>query len=397
MHSQAAQILRACGGFMTRSIARRLASGLAAVLALVAVSGGALLSSAGEAYALTNCDVSDNSIDAEEAAFLTLINNYRAQNGLGTLTMSTNLNRGSTWGVVDMGTNNYFSHTDSLGRSPSQRAIDCGYPQGAGENIAAGTLRDTAAEVFEAWRTSPGHNSNMLNASYKQIGIARYWGSGSTYGWYWGTLLGTTDDGTSGGGTAPAPAAPTLTKATVTSPGNGATLPGASTSFAWTAGSGADEYFFYAGTSQGANNIYGNSTGLNRGVTLNNLPTNGSTVYIRLWTRFGSSWQFSDTTYRAATVSVGTVQTKATILTPAPGTTIGRSATFQWAPGAGASEFFFYAGTSPGSNNLYGRSANLNTIVSLTNLPGNGQTVYVRLWTRFGSTWQYNDYTYTSW
>lgn len=152
------------------------------------------------AAALTNCSVTHDGNDSEELAFLTLINNYRQANGLGTLTISTNLNRGSAWMTEDLATNNYFSHTDSLGRSAYQRGIDCGYPTGAGENLAAGGAWSSASAAFTAWQNSPGHNANMLGSYYKQIGIGRYYKSGSQYGWYWATTFGTTDDGTGGGG-----------------------------------------------------------------------------------------------------------------------------------------------------------------------------------------------------
>ena len=78
-----------------------------------------------------------------------------------------------------MADKSYFSHTDSLGRSPEVRGRDCGTRTGIGENIAAGTVRDTAQEAFDAWKASSGHNNNMLYASYKQIGIARHYRSGS--------------------------------------------------------------------------------------------------------------------------------------------------------------------------------------------------------------------------
>lgn len=152
------------------------------------------------AGALTNCEVTHDGNDSEELAFLTLINNYRSQNGLGALTISTNLNRGSAWMTEDLATNNYFAHTDSLGRSAYQRAIDCGYPSGAGENLAAGGAWSSAQAAFNAWQNSPGHNANMLGQYYKQIGIARFYQTGSQYGWYWATTFGTTDDGTGGGG-----------------------------------------------------------------------------------------------------------------------------------------------------------------------------------------------------
>jgi hypothetical protein len=152
------------------------------------------------AYAITNCTVADFSLDAEELAFLGLINQYRQDNGLNALTISTNLNRAAHWMAWDLGTTPNWSHTDSLGRSPYQRAIDCGYPQGAGENLAAGSNWSTAQSAFNAWKNSAGHNANMLNSFYRQIGIARVHVPGSPYGWYWVTNFGSTDDGTGGGG-----------------------------------------------------------------------------------------------------------------------------------------------------------------------------------------------------
>lgn len=166
------------------------------------------------ASAITNCTVTHDGNDSEELAFLGLINTYRSQNGLGALSISTNLNRGSAWMAQDLADNNYFAHTDSLGRSPYSRGIDCGYPSGAGENLAAGGAWSTAAAAFQAWQTSPGHNSNMLGQYYQQIGIARYFKAGSQYGWYWATTFGATNDGTGGGGAGPT-ATPTRTNTPV--------------------------------------------------------------------------------------------------------------------------------------------------------------------------------------
>lgn len=387
-----------------------LAGAVAALAMLVAGFAGIGLNK--PAGALTNCSVADNSIDGEEQAFLGLINTYRAQNGLGALSMSTNLNRASTWMAADMGQKNYFSHTDSLGRSPSTRAVDCGYPQGAGENIAAGTNWSTASAVFAAWQGSAGHNANMLNGSYRQIGISRVFTSGSTYGWYWVTDFGTTNDGTSGGGGTTNPTAtPTRPAATATptqppansgpasvsSPAPGSTLPGASATFSWSPVSGGLEYFFYAGTSSGANNITGRSTGTATSTTVTNLPTTGGTVYVRLWTRFASGWQYRDVTYTAANAGSGgggSSSQKAAMTSPAPGSRLGTSATFSWTTGSGAAEYFFYLGTAPGSNNLLGRSMGTSTSISLSGLPTGGQPLYVRLWTRLATGWTYTDYTY---
>jgi uncharacterized protein YkwD len=150
-------------------------------------------------------------LDSEEQAVLTLINNYRAANGLGALSLNAELNASSDWMSNDMAAKNYFSHTDSLGRDPFQRMAAFGYNYNTwkGENLAAGV--DTAQAAFNLWKGSPGHNANMLNGNFKVIGIARAYGGNSTYGWYW-----TTDFG--GQGSAPPPPAPTPTPAPTSPP-----------------------------------------------------------------------------------------------------------------------------------------------------------------------------------
>ncbi|MBA4180084.1 MAG: hypothetical protein C0506_05790 [Anaerolinea sp.] len=190
-----------------------LALGMTVLGALLLALGG-LAQRSEQARALTNCDVADFSLDGEEQAFLGLINTYRIQNGLGALVTSTNLNRAAAWMSNDMGVNARFSHTDSLGRAPYTRAQDCGYIAGAGENLAAGTSWSSAQSVMDAWKASPGHNSNMLTSYYQQIGIARVNVPGSPYGWYWTTKFGAANDGTGG---APPPAnTPTPAPATAT-------------------------------------------------------------------------------------------------------------------------------------------------------------------------------------
>lgn len=378
---------------------RRFAAAAFGLCAIATAGGAAAIIDQRPASALTNCTVSDLSIDGEETAFLGLINQYRAQSGLGALTISTNLNRAASWMVVDLATKNYFAHTDSLGRSPSTRAVECGYPTGAGENLAAGTIRDTAQEAFDAWKTSAGHNANMLTASYKQIGIARFYGASSTYGWYWGTSFGNVDDGTGGGATPPPPPPPvvTATRAAITSPANGSTLAGASATFNWAAGSGALEYFLYAGTTAGANNLYGASQGLALSRTLAGLPTNGSTVHLRLWTRSASGWAFNDYTYRAATVSTTpppATSTKASLVSPAAGSIIPSvNAPFSWTAASGGQEYFLYIGTTQGANNLYGQSQGTATSATVARLTV-ATPAWVRLWTRTAAGWAFTDYQF---
>lgn len=157
------------------------------VLLIVVVPG--LLRQPGAAARL--CGADHEAIDGEEAELLRIINSYRADNGAHPLSISPILTAAAAWMAEDLATHSYFSHTDSLGRSPYQRAVDCGYGTGAGENLAAGTSWSSASAAFAAWRASPGHNANMLGAFYREIGIARYYRDGSPYGWYWVTTFGT--------------------------------------------------------------------------------------------------------------------------------------------------------------------------------------------------------------
>jgi uncharacterized protein YkwD len=134
------------------------------------------------------------SLDAEEAAFVTLLNQYRIANGLRSLEVSLALTEASKWLSQDMAANNYLNHTDSLGRDPYMRMAAFGYDSYdyAGENIAAGN--ESAADTFTQWKNSAPHNANMLDSDYAAVGLGRAYGASSDYGWYWTTDFGSTVD-----------------------------------------------------------------------------------------------------------------------------------------------------------------------------------------------------------
>ena len=134
---------------------------------------------------------------SEESAFLSLINAYRASNGVGPLAISQALSNSSNWMSNDMAAKNYFSHTDSLGRDPGTRIAAFGYPFFPwGENVAAGyagaqnTLNQfiNACDADASGNCTYGHRNNMLNGGFSVIGIARV--AGGIFGWYWTTDFG---------------------------------------------------------------------------------------------------------------------------------------------------------------------------------------------------------------
>lgn len=139
--------------------------------------------------ALTNCDVSaaDLAIVPEEVELLRLINEYRTQNGLGTLAISPSLQRASSFISRDMATSPYyFSHTDRYGRTPGTRMTECGFDNPytwRGENLAAG--QGTPEDAMIAWKGSPGHNALMLDPKYVAIGIGFVRNPSAPYVSYW--------------------------------------------------------------------------------------------------------------------------------------------------------------------------------------------------------------------
>ena len=180
-------------------------------------------------------------------------------------------------------------------------------------------------------------------------------------------------------------------KAVMTSPAPGSTLAGSSQTFVWT-NVGAAQYYLYVGTTSGGKDLYAQSQGTNTSVTVTGLPTDGRTLYVRLWTLQGTTWSSNDYSYTAAT----SVAQKAVMTSPAPGSTLaGSSQTFVWT-NVGAAQYYLYVGTTSGGKDLYAQSQGTNTSVTVSGLPTDGRTLYVRLWTLQGTTWSSNDYSYTA-
>lgn len=138
--------------------------------------------------------------DVEETRFLQLLNDYRAQHGLDDLMLSGIVSESAARHSLDMGAYGFFGHTSEqssyfpAGSTPWERMELMGYPSDAAmaENIAAGQA--TATQVFDAWRTSSGHNKNMLSSAYRVIGIGRRIVPGSPHGVYWTTDFGSVVD-----------------------------------------------------------------------------------------------------------------------------------------------------------------------------------------------------------
>ncbi|MCP4110631.1 MAG: hypothetical protein GY749_34765 [Desulfobacteraceae bacterium] len=71
------------------------------------------------------------------------------------------------------------------------------------------------------------------------------------------------------------------------------------------------------------------------------------------------------------------------------------SVTFTW-NSSGASQYWLWIGTSSGTSDVYSGDQGTSTSKSISDLPSNGGTLYVRLWSVVDGDWLYNDYTYTA-
>jgi len=129
----------------------------------------------------------------EELVMLALINDFRAENGVGPLTLSPTLTAAADFHSQDMANRNYFSHDLPGIGTWSQNISNYGYGGGTrAENIAAGY--SDAARTVDGWINSPGHRTNMLNPNLHAIGIASAYNANSQYGTYWTNDFGGTVD-----------------------------------------------------------------------------------------------------------------------------------------------------------------------------------------------------------
>jgi len=179
-------------------------------------------------------------------------------------------------------------------------------------------------------------------------------------------------------------------KAAMSTPTPGSTLLGNSVTFSWTAGNLVSQYWLSVGTTgAGSTNLLDQSTGTNRSGTVGGLPLDGRTVNVRLWSLLGKNWQFTDYTYTAATAQ------GAVLTSPTPGAVLSSATvTFAWTAGNLASQYWLYVGTTAAGADLYNSSTGLNLSATANNLPDDGRTLYVRLWSLISGNCVSNDYTY---
>ncbi|MBI1202885.1 MAG: CAP domain-containing protein [Rhodopseudomonas sp.] len=127
----------------------------------------------------------------DEAAAVSMISGYRANNGLTAVSLDPDLTRMAQGQAEIMAKRDKLDH--AAGKPFNVRLKAAGYDaKVAAENIGAGY--HTLAEAFSGWRDSPPHRENMLLKGATRIGIAAVYTPKSKYKVYWAMIIAQPDD-----------------------------------------------------------------------------------------------------------------------------------------------------------------------------------------------------------
>ena len=154
---------------------------LLTVLAAVAVTVCAAAADPPDAFAAAcagaNVEPTQTTRATVKRATLCLINAERRERGLSDLRLDSRLTKAARRHSRDMVRRRYFSHTTPDGVSFVERIRRSGYLRTAGrwlvgENLAWTTRTgNSAADIVRAWMHSPPHREEILQGSFRDVGI----------------------------------------------------------------------------------------------------------------------------------------------------------------------------------------------------------------------------------
>jgi uncharacterized protein YkwD len=117
-------------------------------------------------------------LSGSERAVIRLVNQIRAQHGLGRVRASRALSHAADRHSRDMLRRNFFDHSSSDGTSFDRRVRRYAHASMVGETLAAlGRRSGGAATVVRMWMRSPPHRAILLTGGFHRIGVARRWGT----------------------------------------------------------------------------------------------------------------------------------------------------------------------------------------------------------------------------
>lgn len=126
--------------------------------------------------------LSSEEIAAFKQSITSMVNEARAQNGVGKLSYSATLDKGAKIRAQEQASS--FSHTRPNGQSFSSVMSEIGYKYTrCGENLfyVSPKVQNLAEKAFTSWKNSPGHWENILRGEYTEIGVGLHTDGSKVY------------------------------------------------------------------------------------------------------------------------------------------------------------------------------------------------------------------------
>jgi uncharacterized protein YkwD len=150
---------------------------VALVLAVVAISSAAAAPAGARSDHHLGRQGAASAMRVLEAQVLVDVNRLRIEHGLTRLRFSPKLTAAATQHSREMGRKGYFSH-DSANGSAFWHRIERFYPSRGyrswtvGENLLWSSPDVDAPGALKLWMDSPEHRANLLNRSWREVGLA---------------------------------------------------------------------------------------------------------------------------------------------------------------------------------------------------------------------------------
>lgn len=163
----------------------------AALLGLLPLAGCVTEKPAAKEQPAFYLDMAHGGAKLDSVMAASMISGYRANNGLGPVTVDPELMKIAEAQSMAMAKRNKMDH-DVAGTLPKRLAAAGYLATLAVENIGAGY--HTLAEAFSGWRDSPPHRANMLKNGVTKLGIAASYAPDTKYKVFWTLVLASTGE-----------------------------------------------------------------------------------------------------------------------------------------------------------------------------------------------------------
>jgi uncharacterized protein YkwD len=112
-------------------------------------------------------------LDRTERAVLRSVNRVRRRHGLPRLRPVAGIAFVAAFHSQDLAVNRFVSHSSSDGTPFYARIQRVASARGVGETIIEFGGRMSGRRIVRAWMHSPGHRRELMNGSYRRIGVGR--------------------------------------------------------------------------------------------------------------------------------------------------------------------------------------------------------------------------------